>query len=32
MFLGQVRKLRNIRWVLIFLSLAEEHKRPICES
>jgi hypothetical protein len=32
MFLSQVRKLRNIRWVLMFLSPTQEHKRPICES
>jgi hypothetical protein len=32
MFLGSVRKLRNIRWVFMFLGPAEEHKRPICES
>jgi hypothetical protein len=32
MFHGQVRKLRNIRSVLMFLGPAEEHKRLICES
>jgi hypothetical protein len=30
MFIGQIRKLRNIRWVLMLLGLqAEEHKLPI---
>jgi hypothetical protein len=32
MFLGQVMKLRNIKWVLMFLGPTEEQKRPICES
>jgi hypothetical protein len=32
MFLDQVRKLRNIRSVLMFLGPTEEHKHPIYES